>query len=344
MRLRTLLMVLAMASLANVASAQRKLSVGDAAPGLDIEQWVKGEETAIESDRVYVVEFWATWCAPCRMSIPHLSQLQNEYADQDLTIIGVSDEQPQTVERFVRTQGSRMNYTVAVDRKQSTNRAWMQAAQQNGIPTAFIVDRRGILQWIGNPLDDNFDLVLGQVVAGRYDARLSAAAEQPLRAARSARKSKNWRLAHKHYDDVIAADKHVFAPLAIEKFEMQLVEQLDREGAYAYAKALKTQYAKDSQLLAELAKFIASSPKLSAEQRDFEVALELANAAKASAEPDEPRAYSTLALVYFHKGEVVSAVKYQTQAWKMADARRKAEFQRVLDSYRNAQARAQAKG
>src|SRR5262245_35647835 len=62
------------------AFGQNKLSVGDAAPGLDIEKWVKGNETTLATGNVYVVEFWATWCVPCKKSIPHLSELQREFS------------------------------------------------------------------------------------------------------------------------------------------------------------------------------------------------------------------------------------------------------------------------
>ena len=77
MRLGNLLCVALCLALTSVAVAQRKqLSVGDPAPGLDIDMWVKGEEVSIESGKVYVIDFWATWCVPCRRSIPHLSELQ----------------------------------------------------------------------------------------------------------------------------------------------------------------------------------------------------------------------------------------------------------------------------
>ena len=109
-------------SLTAVAAAQReKLQVGDEAPGLDIDAWVKGEAVTIETGRVYVVEFWATWCGPCRKSIPHLTKLQKEYGSDGLTIIGISDEEADVVKPFVQRQGENMGYTVAVHGQKSFN-------------------------------------------------------------------------------------------------------------------------------------------------------------------------------------------------------------------------------
>ena len=72
------------------AEAKKKLAVGDRAPALTVEKWVKGEPvTGFEKGKTYVVEFWATWCGPCIASMPHLSALQKEYKDK-VTIIGVT--------------------------------------------------------------------------------------------------------------------------------------------------------------------------------------------------------------------------------------------------------------
>jgi len=86
----------------------------------------------------------------------------------------------------------------------------MTAAGLDGIPAAFIISDRGIVQWIGHPLDEEFESVLKLVVDGRYDARLFHEMAPTLKAAEKARKIKNWKLAHKHYSDVINADPHVF--------------------------------------------------------------------------------------------------------------------------------------
>ena len=79
------------------------LTIGSVAPPLDIEHWLSdghgkfGEVTNFESGKVYVVEFWATWCGPCVASMPHLAELQESFADQDVQIISVSNEDLDTV-------------------------------------------------------------------------------------------------------------------------------------------------------------------------------------------------------------------------------------------------------
>ena len=75
-------------------AAPKALNIGDPAPVLDISNWVKGSPVKFEKDHAYVVEFWATWCGPCRINIPKLTALQARYPANKLTVIGVSIDQP----------------------------------------------------------------------------------------------------------------------------------------------------------------------------------------------------------------------------------------------------------
>ncbi len=136
------------------------LKVGDKAPAMSVENWVKGKKVEkLENGKVYVVEFWATWCPPCIKSIPHLTKLQKEHKDK-ATIIGVASSERgadansnlKGVENFVRKQGDKMEYTVAFDSDRSMSKSWMTPANQNGIPCAFVVGGDGKIAWIGNPL------------------------------------------------------------------------------------------------------------------------------------------------------------------------------------------------
>lgn len=108
------------------ALADPSLNVGDPAPAIKVAKWFKGQpvETFGEGS-VYVVEFWATWCGPCKKSTPHLSELAKKY-DGKARIIGVSiweaektdhAKRLEDVGKFVTTMGDKMDYTVAADVK-----------------------------------------------------------------------------------------------------------------------------------------------------------------------------------------------------------------------------------
>ncbi|MBN2311154.1 MAG: TlpA family protein disulfide reductase [Candidatus Hydrogenedentes bacterium] len=125
------------------------------APELQVAQWIKGGPVDIvegEGKKIYVIEFWATYCPPCRESIPHLSKLQQQYRDKDVIIIGISPEQPNVVRPFVEKMGSQMEYVVAVDKKKRTSLAYLDGLGAEGIPYACIVDKKGIIVWAGHPM------------------------------------------------------------------------------------------------------------------------------------------------------------------------------------------------
>jgi thiol-disulfide isomerase/thioredoxin len=159
------------------------LNVGDAAPALKPAKWLKGAPIpSFEKGRVYVVEFWATWCGPCKANIPHLTEMAKKYRNK-AEIIGVDIwESPDPtintlpkVEKFVKSQGAQMDYHVAADA--TNNRianSWMKAAGLSGIPAAFIIGKDGRIAWIGNPAT-GMDKALSEIVDGKFDVAAARA-------------------------------------------------------------------------------------------------------------------------------------------------------------------------
>ena len=89
--------------------------------------------------RPVILDFWATWCAPCKSSMPHLSAMQSRYRDQGLVILGLSmdDEDPQVVRRFADRLGLTFRVAVADDHMLDAY------GPIRGLPTSIYISRRG---------------------------------------------------------------------------------------------------------------------------------------------------------------------------------------------------------
>lgn len=183
--------LLAAALLAAPARAQ-DLKVGSAAPPLELtgqKDWVRGEPLpGLEKGKVYVVEFFATWCPPCRASMPHLIQLQEKYQGRAEIVAVASfertpirDMQRDEIRKLARKLGAALNFRMGHDFSQDVARAWMEASGSTGLPTAFIVDRDGRIAYIGPP--GGLDGPLEEVVAGTWSTGGGQAAHEAEREA-----------------------------------------------------------------------------------------------------------------------------------------------------------------
>jgi cytochrome c biogenesis protein CcmG, thiol:disulfide interchange protein DsbE len=86
------------------------VKLGESLPTLSLNYLGKQPELA---GKPLLVEFWATWCPPCRKSVPHLNQIYAKYKTQGLEIVGITDEDEATVKKFQKQIP--MDYSVAIN-------------------------------------------------------------------------------------------------------------------------------------------------------------------------------------------------------------------------------------
>jgi thiol-disulfide isomerase/thioredoxin len=108
--------------------------------------------------RVVLLDFWATWCGPCRVSIPKLDALQARFGSQGLSVLGVSSEDAQDVAPFTQRMG--MRYDVGVDRHGQTTRSYGVGS----LPTLVVIDKRGVVRDVAIGYDPAGDAHLETLV------------------------------------------------------------------------------------------------------------------------------------------------------------------------------------
>jgi cytochrome c biogenesis protein CcmG, thiol:disulfide interchange protein DsbE len=128
---------------------------GEKAPELVVQETLTGKMPDTRG-KVVLVDFWATWCPPCRKGIPELNELQKKFKD-DLVVIGISDEPASKVRDFMKK--TPMEYTVAIDQGKTMS---TQVGVQ-GIPQVLIISTDGVVRWQGFPSSEEETLTAGVV-------------------------------------------------------------------------------------------------------------------------------------------------------------------------------------
>jgi len=280
--------------------AKKELKVGDKAPKLDVAHWLKGEEvTKFEEGKVYVVEFWATWCGPCRTSMPHISKLQEQYEDYGVRFIGISDEKLQTVFNFLKQPewDEKTQYTMATDPDRSVFNDYMKAAGQSGIPTAFVVGKDGTIQWIGHPM--RIDPVIEKVV-------------------------------HDEWSPSTFKDQQS-AMAQLEKAQPLLMnEDTAEKGLQLLKNNIKAVW-DNAQMLNTIAWELTTNEQI--QVRDHEFALKLARRAVELTDRESGMILDTLARIHYEMGDVSKALEIQREAVKHAEQGFEDQLKEWLERY-----------
>lgn len=132
--------------------------VGQRGPEIVAQHWLTGQPQT--AGKTVILDFWATWCPPCRASIPHLNELAAAFKD-DVVIVGVSDETRDKLDPFVARTS--MTYSVASD----PGRRMFRAFNPRGIPYCVIMSPDGVVRWQGHPMQMDAALVRQIVEAGK---------------------------------------------------------------------------------------------------------------------------------------------------------------------------------
>ena len=275
-----------------------ELWIGSPAPELSIAKFVKGDSVdGFESGQVYVVEFWATWCGPCIKAFPHLSEMQESYGD-DVRFIGVNvwerqkgQERMDIVEEFVKKQGDRMSYTVAVEDGSSMSDNWMKPAGQNGIPAAFIVDGDSKIAWVGHP--GEMDMPLKSIVDGEFDSKAAGADA--------------WK------QQVLSAAFQTFASSLQSGENLEVARKIGNI-------LVDDQLADEPRGLNAVAWMLLNSEAEGIGMHDYQVALKASAVACDKTEWKDWGVLDTYALAMHKTGDTVSAIKWQEKAIELAKA------------------------
>jgi thiol-disulfide isomerase/thioredoxin len=106
---------------------------------------------------VVIVDFWATWCGPCIIAMPHLNEWQKKYAGAGLRIVGISSEEKDVIQAFV--VDNRIEYTIARDEDDKVARSYVVAA----LPMMVVIDKTGTVRYTGLGAGD-FDALEATIV------------------------------------------------------------------------------------------------------------------------------------------------------------------------------------
>ncbi|TNJ40917.1 TlpA family protein disulfide reductase [Tamlana fucoidanivorans] len=150
--MKKIILLITLLSISNFYAQEKKLwaksFINKKAPEIVVEKWLT--EKPETNGKFVLIDFWATWCGPCKKAIPELNEFHHKFKDK-LVVIGISDEPKGKVKKM---KNPKMEYYSAIDTKERLERIY----EVKGIPHCVIIDPNGIVVWEGWPQQKGFEL------------------------------------------------------------------------------------------------------------------------------------------------------------------------------------------
>lgn len=294
--------------------------------GAPVEHW--------EKDKVYIFEFWATWCGPCLASVPHIETLHKYITRENLPIqiIGVNIRdrvKPEKLLNFLSRLDTPPSYTIAVDTDKRTDKHWLKPLKVIGIPFSVAV-KNGKVIWSGHPIRLSTDLVRSMT---RADFTTHVSRKSPKQREAEARRRVN-EISHlfslgKTEDaeqalHALIADDDVPASQKIAALEEPCSRAL-RAGEFRKMNAALRRQAetlpRSFQNLIRVLNFILTTDDIPPEERDYALAIECIQKADAlcSDMPGQRSFLQTrLGEIYEARGNTEEAQAAHQTAWELS--------------------------
>ena len=320
------------------------IMIGDVAPGLTGAKWLRGNPIVKwQEGHLYLLDFWATWCAPCLQMMPTHQALQDRYENNRFHVIGVaiwSQEGPMSPDQALEKH-SGLTYAVAQDVGDRLAGQFMGGTGTQGLPTFMLVDQQGRLAWVGEP-GEEFDTVLEELIDGTFDLAAARKGDIVRRESQAIfsqiddlrREGRPWEAAES-VDKVIAIDP--------------------RENGWAYAmkyEILVGECNAPGEAKKEAENFLAKEPGLNPffnyvfalritradgtggpHQRELDLGLHLAKRAVDLSKEPNADYLASVARIYSLRGEMDDAVRWQQRAITVAPPAQVHSLTETLNEY-----------
>lgn len=128
--------------------------IGDAAPAFSLKDAAGSTVNLADyQNKVVLLEFWATWCPPCKASVPELIEIQKRYEAKDFAVIGISVDHAQNLPSLLNefSRANRINYAVLIG-----NDDVAKKYNITSIPVSFLIDKKGKIVSTYAGYTDNF--------------------------------------------------------------------------------------------------------------------------------------------------------------------------------------------